>query len=126
MIPLSSRRHHCYGSVPASLRNDSVVPVTFDSQARTERRREPRLVHSFRVCVTETSNEGVDHVTGRVCNASRSGVCIRVPQPLSLPMCLQCEMLIPESMVTIRTLMQVRWMKVADEFTYEYGLLYLV
>ncbi len=129
MIHTQQKRKSCGAKPFAKLilgLHDDFIRAGCECRPIPDRRSESRLPSEFRVRITQQSEETPQHIRGYICNASSSGICVRVTQPLTRSACVQCEVLFPNSSMGVRTLMHVRWVADSDEHSYDCGLMYMI
>jgi hypothetical protein len=102
----------------------SITPVAVKQSQ--ERRREPRSESVLEMVVTELALGGADRLPATVVDASKGGFRIQLLRRLNTSACLHCEIAVPGSQVSVRTLMQVRWCRGHDGASYDCGLLYVI
>ena len=112
--------------LPASPR---VKRATSREALKIEERTEPRFDCQLAVQLREltpTTDTMIAILGGVVTDMSRGGICIRTIRPLTTYSSVRCEITLPNSSISLPTLMQVRWVRQTGPCTYACGLTYLV
>ena len=89
--------------------------------SQTEKRREERYPQNIEVTVQELPDSEtvvpftLTHLSGRIQNISRNGICLSTPSPIRLLSVIRCEIPVSDSEIPIATLMRVRWTRKYDQ-----------
>ena len=89
--------------------------------SQIEKRREQRYPQHIAVVVQELPDSETaapftpTHVSGRIQNISRNGICLATPSPVRPLSVIRCEIPVSDSEIPIATLMRVRWTRKYDQ-----------
>ncbi len=112
--------------IPATPRTKRVeVPSASIKDERHQSRFECQLAVQMRE-LTPTTNSLITMMGGVVTDMSDGGMCIRTTRPLTSYSSVRCEITLPNSSISVPTLMQVRWVRQTGTRMYDCGLAYLV
>lgn len=110
-------------AAPRYRRPESLEPA--QAEERHASRFECQLAVQMRE-LTPTTNHLITVMGGVVTDMSDGGMCVRTTRPLTSYSSVRCEITLPNSSISVPTLMQVRWVRQTGKAIFDCGLAYLV